>query len=196
MRFYDVNSGEIKLGEHNIKDIPLKELKKRVAYVTQEVQLFDGTIRDNLTFYNKNIKDHSIYEAIDEIGLSKWFQKFPNGLNTVLGANGIGLSAGESQLLTLVRVFLKNPYMIILDEVSSKLDPETERQLQSTIMKLLKGRIGIIIAHRIWTINFVNEIMILEKGKVIEYGSRKALEKDSSSKFHDLLKTGLQEVVA
>jgi len=195
-RFYDVNSGEIRLGDHNIKDVPLKELKNRVAYVTQEVQLFDGTIRDNLTFYNRKIKDESIYEAIKEIGLQQWFEKFPGGLDTVLGVNGIGLSAGESQLLTLVRVFLKNPYMIILDEVSSRLDPETERQLQNTIMKLLEGRIGIIIAHRIWTINFAHEIMVLEKGKVLEYGDRKVLEEDSNSKFHNLLKTGLQEVVA
>jgi ATP-binding cassette subfamily B protein len=196
IRFYDANSGDIMLGDNNIKDISLKELRSRVAYVTQEVQLFDGTIRDNLTFYDKSLKDESIYEAIKEIGLQQWFDKFPKGLNTLFGVNGIGLSAGEAQILTLVRVFLKNPYMIILDEVSSRLDPETERQLQNTIVKLLKGRIGIIIAHRIWTINFVHEIMILEKGRVLEHGKRQALEEDINSKFYSLLKTGLQEVVA
>lgn len=86
--------------------------------------------------------------------------------------------------------------MIILDEVSSRLDPETERQLQNTIVRLLKDRIGIIIAHRIWTIDFVDEIMVLEKGRILEYGKRAVLEKDVESQFYSLLQTGLQEVVA
>lgn len=193
IRFYDVNSGEIRLGNHNIKDISLQELRSKVAYVTQEVQLFNGTIRDNLTFYNEAISDDLIYEAIREIGLQEWFDKFPKGLDTVLGTNGVGLSAGEAQLLAFIRVLLKNPYMIILDEVSSRLDPETERQLQNTIIKLLQGRIGIIIAHRTWTINFVDEIMILENGKILEYGKREELESDIDSQFYNLLKTGLQE---
>ena len=196
IRFYDVNKGEIRLGKHNIKDIPLTELKRRVAYVTQDVQLFNGTIRDNLTFYNKEIGDERIHTAIEEIGLLQWFEKFPQGLDTVLGIDGVGLSAGESQLLAFIRVFLKDPYMIILDEVSSRLDPETERQLQNTIVKLLKGRIGVIIAHRIWTIGFVDEIMILEKGRILEYGQRAVLEKNVHSQFNSLLQAGLQEVVA
>lgn len=196
VRLYDVNSGYIKFGDYNIKDIPIKELRRRIAYVTQEVQLFNGTVRNNLTFYDRSINDESIYEAIKEIGLEKWFTKFDKGLDTVLGVKGIGLSAGEAQLLTLVRVFLKNPYMVILDEVSSKLDPETERQLQNTIVKLLKGRVGIIIAHRIWTIKFVDEVMILENGRVLEYGYRKALEEDKNSRLNTLLRTGLQEELA
>jgi ATP-binding cassette subfamily B protein len=196
IRFYDVNKGQIKLGKHNLKSIPLKELKKRVAYVTQDVQLFNGSVRDNLTFYNQTITDESIYAAVEEIGLKQWFEKFPNGLETILGVDGIGLSAGEAQLLAFIRVFLKDPYIIILDEVSSRLDPETERQLQNTIVKLLKDRIGIIIAHRIWTIDFVDEIMVLEKGRILEYGKREILEKDVESEFYSLLRTGLQEVVA
>lgn len=196
IRFYDVNSGEIKIGNHNIKDISLQELRNKVAYVTQEVQLFNGTIRDNLTFYDKTIDDEQIYEAIREIGLKKWFDKFPSGLDSTIGTNGIGFSAGEAQLLAFIRVFLRDPYFVILDEVSSKLDPETERQLQTAIIKLLEGRIGIIIAHRIWTINFVDEIVILEKGRILEYGNREELEKDVHSQYYDLLKTGLQEEVA
>lgn len=196
IRFYDVNSGEIKIGNHNIKDISLQELRNRIAYVTQEVQLFSGTIRDNLTFYDKTVSDERIYEAIREIGLEQWFDKFPKGLDSIIGINGIGFSAGEAQLLAFIRVFLKDPYFIILDEVSSKLDPETERQLQNAIIKLLDGRIGIIIAHRTWTINFVDEIVILEKGKILEYGNREELEKDINSQYYDLLKTGLQEGVA
>lgn len=196
IRFYDVNKGEIKLNNINIKDIPLSELRKRIAYVTQDVQLFNGTIRDNLTFFDKSIEDNTVLHAIEEIGLKQWFSKFPNGLDTILGVGGIGMSAGESQLLAFVRVFLRNPYMIILDEVSSRLDPETEKQLQNTIVKLLKGRIGIVIAHRIWTVNFVDDIIILEKGKIVEYGKRESLAQDLESQFYKLLKSGLQEVVA
>jgi ATP-binding cassette, subfamily B, bacterial len=196
MRFYDVNKGEIKLGGHNIKELSLKQLKRNVVYVTQEIQLFNGSMRDNLTFYNKTITDERILAAISEIGLQAWFGKFPKGLDTILGVDGVGLSAGESQLLAFIRVFLKDPYIIILDEVSSRLDPETERQLQQTIVKLLKDRLGIIIAHRIWTIDFVDDILILDNGRMLEYGKRAALEKDANSHFHSLLQTGLQEVVA
>ncbi len=195
IRFYDVNSGEIRLGKHNIKDISLAELKNKIAYVTQEVHLFNGTIRDNLSFYDKKITDERIYNAIEEMQLKKWFERFPNGLDTKLGLKGIGLSAGEGQLLAFIRVFLKDPHLIILDEVSSKLDPETERQLQCTIEKLLEGRLAVIIAHRIWTINFVDEIMILEKGEVLEFGSREELQMDPASHFHSLLVSGLQEEV-
>lgn len=194
-RLYDVGTGEIKFQQNNIKDISLKELKSKVAYVTQDVQLFNGTIRDNLAFYDKAISDQIIYQAIEEIGLTQWFSKFPKGLDTLLGVKGIGLSAGEAQLLAFVRVYLKNPLLVILDEVSSRLDPETERQLQETIVKLLKGRMGVIIAHRVWTINFVDEVMILEKGEIIEHGGREELLSDSSSQFYSLMKAGLQEEV-
>ncbi len=135
------------------------------------MQLFSGTIRDNLTFFNTQITDEQLIGAIKQMGIEDWFSKFENGLDTILSVNSLGLSAGESQLLAFVRVFINNPEIIILDEVSSRLDPETERPLQKTIQKLLENRMGIIIAHKLWTLEQVDDILILEKGNTLEYGN-------------------------
>lgn len=196
MRFYDTDSGEIQLNSTSIKDFSLTALRQKVAYVTQEVQLFNGTIRDNLTFFDPSISDDTLLQAISEMGISDWFSTFEKGLDTVLSSGGGGLSAGESQLLAFVRIFLNDPEIIILDEVSSRLDPETERQVQKSIQKLLAGRIGIIIAHKLWTLDHVDQIMILEKGHLVEYGNRKALLNDNASRFKQLMTIGIEEVIA
>ncbi|WP_443659020.1 ATP-binding cassette domain-containing protein [Clostridium algidicarnis] len=129
------------------------------------------------------------------MGILPWYEALPNGLDTMLGANGTGLSAGESQLLAFIRVFLKNPSVVILDEASSRLDSATEKLIQNAILKLLEGRSGIIIAHRLWTLQCSDEILILEHGKILEYNSRNLLEKDSSSNFYKLLNMGIEEVL-
>ena len=195
LRLYDIDEGHIKLGSTPIKDVALKDLRRRVAYVTQEVQFFSGTIRDNLTFYNDKISDDQLRNAIKEMGIENWFKKFESGLDTKLGTGGIGLSAGEAQLLAFVRVFLSDPAIIILDEVSSRLDPETERQLQLTITKLMKDRIGIIIAHKLWTLNHVDEILVLENGNVLEQGRRVELIKTETSHFSKLVEMSQEEVL-
>jgi ABC-type multidrug transport system fused ATPase/permease subunit len=196
IRLYDVQKGEIYLNDISIKSFSLKSLRKKIAYVTQDVQLFSGTIRDNLTFFNKDISDQMLTEAITAMGMDEWFSKYTDGLDTRIGTGGVGLSAGESQLLTFVRLFLTNPDVIILDEVSSRLDPETERQLQKTIERLLRNRIGIIIAHKLWTLEQVEDILVLEKGKVLEYGKRAMLLNDENSRLSQLMAIGAEEVLA
>jgi ABC-type multidrug transport system fused ATPase/permease subunit len=158
--------------------------------------LFHASIRDNVTFFSKSIKDEVILSIIKDIGLSSWFEALPEGLDTILDANGCNLSAGEAQLLAFVRVFLKNPRLVILDEASSRLDPATENLIQKAIGKLLYGRSGIIIAHRLSTLSKVDDIMILEEGKIIEFNKRELLEEDSNSIFHNLLNSGMEEVLA
>jgi ABC-type multidrug transport system fused ATPase/permease subunit len=195
-RLYDPTKGELYYGEQLAKDIPLRSLRDKVAYVTQDVQLFNASVRDNITFFNKKVKDEVILPIINEIGLSSWFDSLPEGLNTVLDPNGSNLSAGEAQLLAIVRVFLKNPSLVILDEASSRLDPATESLIQVAISKLLMGRSGIIIAHRLSTVNNVDDIMILEEGKILEFDNRKVLEGNSNSVFYNLLRTGMEEVLA
>lgn len=195
VRLYDPISGQIKIGDNLLNEISLKELRTKVAYVTQEVQLFKATVRDNLTFFNIDISDETIMNAIEEIGIREWFDKLPSGLDTMLDAEGSGLSAGEAQLLAFVRVFLKNPKLIILDEASSRLDPATEQLMEKAIDKLLKNRSCVIIAHRLWTVHRADDILILENGNIIEYGSRKELENSFESKFHKLLQTGMEEVL-
>jgi ABC-type multidrug transport system fused ATPase/permease subunit len=164
--------------------------------ITQEVQLFHASVRDNLTFFNSTIPDSQILAAIDEIGLSAWLQALPEGLDTMLGSDGAGLSAGEAQLLAFVRVLLTNPALVILDEASARLDAATERRIEQAIDKLLQGRTAIVIAHRLATIQRVDEILIIDNGKVLECGNRDALASNPDSHFTHLLQTGLEGVLA
>ncbi len=192
-RFYEPNSGEIRLGGMPIMKVQLDSLRQHVGLVTQDVQLFYATVRDNITLFNSKITDSQILTVIEDLGLSAWYASLPAGLDTVIASGG--LSAGEAQLLAFARVFLKDPGIIILDEPSSRLDPATEQQIDRAVQKLLHNRTGIIIAHRLGTVERVNEIMILEDGEIREHGAREHLVEDPNSRFSQLLKTGLEEVI-
>ncbi|HEV7235479.1 MAG TPA: ABC transporter ATP-binding protein, partial [Ktedonobacteraceae bacterium] len=129
-RLYDPQLGEIWLGGVSSKSVPLHDLRKHVGMVTQDVQIFHATVRDNLTLFNRTIPDAHIVAAIDDIGLSSWLDTLPAGLDSLLGSDGAGLSAGEAQLLAFTRVLLTNPGLVILDEASSRLDPATEQLIE------------------------------------------------------------------
>jgi len=195
LRLYDPQKGLICLGNVPTSEISLREFPKRVGLVTQDVQLFQATVRQNLTFFDTQISDEKIRHALEILELSEWLRSLPQGLNTELGADSGGLSAGQAQLLALARVFLKEPGLVILDEASSRLDPTTENLIAGTMDQLLAGRTGIIIAHRLKTLQKVDQILILEDGRVIEYGARETLANTPSSRFAQLLKTGLTEVL-
>jgi len=195
VRLYDVCSGSIKFNGENLKSMTKESLMENISYVTQEVQIFHATVRENLTLFNPNIKDDTILKVIEDIGLTSWLSNLPEGLNTILDNGGSGLSSGEAQLLAFVRVFLKDPKLVILDEATSKLDPITEGLIDRALNKLLEDRTCIIIAHRLGTVGRAHNILILEEGKVLEYGNRKELCKDKSSKFYSLLQKGMEEVL-
>jgi ATP-binding cassette subfamily B protein len=195
-RLYDVQQGAIRLGGVDIRETTQFELRQRVGIVTQDVQLFRASVRDNLTFFNRDIPDERILEAIYDLGLGPWLESLPEGLDTRLRSGGSGLSAGEAQLLAFTRVFLKDPGLVILDEASSRLDPVTEQRIERAIDKLLHNRTGIIIAHRLATVQRADEIMIIEKGRIIEHGDRVQLVNDPHSHFYALLRTGLEEALA
>ncbi len=164
--------------------------------VTQDVQLFRATVRDNLTFFNRSIPDARILETLEDVGLFPWYCSLPAGLDSELGADGAGLSSGEAQLLAFTRVFLINPGLVILDEASSRLDPATEYLIERAVDKLLAGRTAIVIAHRLTTVARADDILILEDGRVLEYGPREALAADAASHFYYLLQAGLEEAHA
>jgi ATP-binding cassette subfamily B protein len=193
LRLYDPDAGAIDLGDVDIRDAGLSDLRARVGMVTQDVQLFQATVRDNVTFFSQRISDGQVRAALEALGLWEWCQAKPCGLDTELGAGGQGFSAGEAQLLALARVFLREPGLVILDEASSRLDPATERLLEQAIDRLLLGRTAIIIAHRLTTVQRADEIMVLEDGRVCEHGERRALASDPASRFHKLLQIGLGE---
>src|SRR5205814_4288944 len=134
-----------------------------------------------------------VREGLDDRGLDDCLRALPAGLDTMLESGG-GLSAGEAQLLAFARLFLKDPGLVILDEASSRLDPATEQLIERAVSKLLRNRTGIIIAHRLATVQRADEIMILEKGRILEYGDRALLAENPSSRFAQLLRTGLEEV--
>ncbi|HEU5374936.1 MAG TPA: ABC transporter ATP-binding protein [Ktedonobacteraceae bacterium] len=194
LRFYDPTGGTILLGGQDIRLARLKELRENIGFVTQEVQLFQATVRDNLTFFDKAIPDTQLFQAIDQLGLHDWFARLPQGLDTRLASGG-SLSAGEAQLLAFTRVFLKDPKLIIFDEASSRLDLASERLLAQTIKKLLVGRTGIMIAHRLSTLEQVDTIMILENGGIAEFGKRDALMRDASSLYASLLRASNMEEI-
>ena len=164
--------------------------------MTQDVQVFRASVRDNLTFFDRTIPDDHILRVIEELELSDWFRALPNGLDSMLEAGERGLSAGEAQLLAFARVFLRDPGLVILDEASSRLDPATEQRIERAIDRLLRDRTAIIIAHRLGTVQRADDILILEQGRALEYGGRAALAADPSSRFHGLLQTGLEEMLA
>ena len=195
-RLYDPKSGCIEINGADVRNARLETLRKSIAIVTQDVQLFRATVRDNLTFFDRSISDEQILATLEELELGDWYRSLPQGLDTELDTGSRSLSAGEAQLLAFTRVFLRNPGLVILDEASSRLDPATEQRLERAIDRLLHNRTAIIIAHRLGTVQRADQIMILDGGKVSEYGDRKQLAADSNSRFYQLLQTGLEEVLA
>jgi len=195
-RLYDPDRGTIRLDGGDLAQTRLQDLRGRIAMVTQDVQIFRASVRDNLTFFDRSIPDARILEVIEGLGLSEWFAALPKGLDSQMESGGRGLSAGEAQLLAMARVFLRDPGLVILDEASSRLDPATEQRIERAIDRLLRGRTAIIIAHRLGTVQRADDILILEEGRAGEYGPRAALAADPSSRFYSLLQTGLEEVLA
>lgn len=196
LRFYDPEHGTICLNGYDLRTMRQGDLRQYVGMVTQNVQLFHATVRDNLTFFDPAIPDPRILEVIHSVGLGRWYAALPDGLDTLLASGGGGLSAGEAQLLAFVRVFLKDTGLVIMDEASSRLDPATEDLIERAIDKLTQNRTVIIIAHRLRTVQRADEILILDNGQIVEMGERETLAHDPASRFYQLLSTGLEEVLA
>jgi ATP-binding cassette, subfamily B, bacterial len=195
-RLHDPAEGAVRLGGVDVRQAWLDGLRERIGLVTQDVQLFQGTLRDNVTLFDRGVPDARLREVFAELGLDGWLRALPAGLDTPLGAGGRGLSAGEAQLVALARVFLKDPGLVILDEASSRLDPATERLLEGALTRLLDGRTSVVIAHRLATVERADRILILEDGRVAEFGRRSDLACDPASRFARLLRVGLAEALA
>jgi ABC-type multidrug transport system fused ATPase/permease subunit len=197
LRFYDPTAGAIRVGGVDLREAKLEEVRSRATLVSQDVQLFHARVRENVTFFDPTIDDTRITTVLERIGLGGWLRALPHaggdGLDSEMLAGG--LSAGEAQLLAFARVFLRDPGLVILDEASSRLDPATERHIERAIDALLADRTGIVIAHRLATVQRCDRIVILEDGRIVEQGPRAALAQDSSSRFSELLRTGLEQVL-
>jgi ATP-binding cassette subfamily B protein len=196
LRLYDPTEGQIRVGDVPLPETTLRDIRQRVAMVTQEVQLFQASVRDNLSLFRPDTTDVEIVSVLQHLGLLDWLESLPDGLDTQLGSRGSDLSAGQAQLLAFARIFLANPDIVILDEASSILDPATEKLIENAIDMLFAKRTGIIIAHRLNTIQHADDILILENGHIREKGNRVDLAQDTTSHFYHLLQTGMVEVLA
>jgi len=195
-RLYDPDDGCIRLGGEDLRDLHVQELRRSVGMVTQNIQLFHATVRENLTFFDESIADQRVIKAIQDLGLWDWFSSLPKGLDTELESGGGGLSAGEAQLLAFTRIFLRDPGLVILDEATSRLDPATEHLIEQAVDKLIQNRTAIIVAHRLGTVERADDILIIEDGEICEFGERLQLAGDPDSRFYHLLETGMEEVLA
>ena len=196
LRLYDPSAGCIRLGGLSLQDVRFASLRDRVALVTQEIQLFHATVRDNLSLFDPSIPDEAMIAVLEQLELGDWLARLPRGLDTRLAPGSAGMSAGEAQLLAFARVFLRDPGLVILDEASSRLDPATERRIEHAVARLLEGRTGIVIAHRLATIERVDKVLILDDQGIREWGPRDVLASDPGSALSGLLRTGAQELLA
>lgn len=192
-RLYEFKRGEILLNGISVKELKNENLHDTIAYCSQDVQFLHGTLRDNITIYNEDFSDVAINNAIKQMGLEQWFKKFPEGLDTYLEMGENNLSAGEAQLISIIRLFLKDPAIVILDEISSRLDYVTEQRILSALDVLTYHRTVIAIAHKISALRWTDIIMILNQGKIVEYGRKEELEKDESGRFYSLCKAMVDE---
>lgn len=194
VRLYDTQTGAIKLGGVDVRDVPLDQLRGRVGVVTQDVQLFAGSVRDNLTFFDPSVSDDRLLAAIVNLGLGPWLESLPSGLDTEIAPGD--LSAGEAQLLACARVLLGDPGLVILDEATSRLDPATQQLVDAAVTRLFEGRTGIVIAHRLATMDRADRVAILEDGRVVEAGARADLLGDPASRFSRLRRLDVEALPA
>ncbi|MFQ5963165.1 MAG: ABC transporter ATP-binding protein [Candidatus Scalinduaceae bacterium] len=173
-RLYEINKGEILLDNRNIQDIDKTELRKIIGMISQDIFLFSGTIRDNISLFN-SISDKRILGIIDELGLAHFIGRMPQGLDTEVAERGSNLSAGERQFISFARILAYNPEILILDEATSNIDPVSEVLIQDAIKKITEDRTSIIISHRLSTINNCDHILVLNKGEKVEEGNHEAL---------------------
>ena len=188
LRLVEATTGIVKLGDVPIADISFGELRRRVALIPQEVELVSGSVKDNVTLFDDSIGDADVAAALYSVGLQRLVEA---GIDRELGANGMGLSAGEGQLLALARVWLRQPDLMVLDEATARVDPETERLLDAALGNLMRGRTTIIIAHRLSTLQHVDQIVVFDNGTVVEHGDRAALVSNPISRFQQLRELAL-----
>ena len=175
MRFYDVNSGEILIDGHNIKDFKRGDLRKMFGMVLQDTWLFGGTVKDNIRYGNPEATETEVIDAAKAAHVHHFIKTLPKGYNSVLNEESSNVSGGQKQLLTIARVILTDPKILILDEATSSIDTRTEVQIQDAMDNLMKGRTSFIIAHRLSTIKNADLILVMNHGDIVEQGTHEEL---------------------
>ena len=174
-RFYDVTDGRITIDGHDVRGLTLKSLRSQIGIVQQDVYLFCGTIRENISYGKPDATADEIIEAAKKANIHDFIEELPDGYDTFIGERGTRLSGGQKQRISIARVFLKNPPILILDEATSALDNESERYIQESLEELAKDRTTITIAHRLSTIRNADEIYVIAENRIAERGTFKEL---------------------
>lgn len=174
-RFYDVTGGSITIDGTDIRDMTIQSLRQHIGIVQQDVFLFDGTIRENIAYGKLDATEEEIWQAARQAQMESFILEMPAGLDTLIGERGVKLSGGQKQRLSIARMFLKNPPILILDEATSALDTETEAAIQEALTELAIGRTTLIIAHRLATIRHTDRIIVISDGRVEEQGTHEKL---------------------
>ena len=174
-RFYDVNEGQILIDGLDIRDLTTKSLRKQLGIVTQDAILFNESIKNNLKLGKDDATDEEIIDALKVANAWEFVKDLPSGIDTNIGDSGNKLSGGQKQRLSIARAVLKSPPIMILDEATSALDTESERLVQIALENMMKNRTSIVIAHRLSTIQNADEIVVLQKGKIVEKGTHDKL---------------------
>ena len=174
-RFYDVTTGSIEIDGHDLRKATLASIRGNMGIVTQEVILFNDTIKNNIAYAQPNVTDEAIIKAAEAANALDFIEKTPEGFNTLIGERGVNLSGGQKQRLAIARALLKNPPILILDEATSALDTESEKKVQNAIENLMKDRTALVIAHRLSTVQNADKIIVIDEGKVVEIGTHNEL---------------------
>jgi len=178
-RFYDPKEGKIYIDEQNISSVTLSSLRKSLSMVSQDIILFDDTVRANIAYANMNASDEEIKKACDFAAATEFIEKLPQKFETIIGENGIRLSGGQKQRISIARAFLKNSPIILLDEATSSLDAESEEKVQNAVMNLTKNKTTLVIAHRLSTIIRADKIVVVNNGKITDIGTHNELIENS-----------------
>ena len=174
-RFYDPQNGEILIDNQNIKNISLNSLRKNISLVSQDVILFDDTVHENIAYADRSASKEQIQEACNFAAASEFIEKLPQKFGTIIGENGVRLSGGEKQRISIARAFLKNSPIILLDEATSSLDAESEEKVQNALVNLTKNKTTLVIAHRLSTILNSDNIYVIQSGNVVDFGKHEEL---------------------
>ena len=185
-RFYHADDGKIMINNVDVEDIKMESLRENIGIVQQDVFLFSGTFYENIAYGKKDASDKQIIAAAKKANIYDYIMSLPDGFNTQIGERGIRLSGGQKQRLSIARVFLKNPSILILDEATSSLDNTTEALIQEALNTLKKGRTTIVVAHRLSTIRNADEILVVSNGKIIESGDHEQLMKKRNGVYKKL----------
>ena len=193
MRFYDVTSGAILIDGHNIKDFNRGELRKMFGMVLQDTWLFSGTIKENIRYGNEEASDNEVIEAAKAAHVHHFIKTLPKSYDMVIGEESSNISAGQKQLMTIARVILTDPKILILDEATSSIDTRTESQIQAAMDNLMKGRTSFIIAHRLSTIQNADLILVMDHGDIVEQGTHKELLQKENGFYKKLYDSQFEE---